>query len=104
MGAFSVRIIIYISDLLKCAHSTLTTACQCLTSETASLSSGFFVHHRFNFACMRRNYSPNIANGTTNVKDTSNNSSKYFAVTNIRENICGVSVPVESIIPCNSLH
>ena len=47
--------LIYIIDFLTHAHLRLGTEslCLCLTSETASLSSGFFVHHRFTLiACV----------------------------------------------------
>ena len=49
MGAFSLRILIYIINLLKCAPLRLEIElpCLCLTSKAALLSSGFFVRRRF---------------------------------------------------------
>ena len=48
MGAFSLHIIIYVIDLLTSAHLRLATElqCLCLTSETATLSLGFFAYYR----------------------------------------------------------
>ena len=60
---------------------------------------------------MRRNQLFNIAPKTTGIEDTYrtltaitfyvgvNNSSKIFAITNVREKICMLSVPVGAIIP-----
>ena len=102
MGAFSLHIVMYTINLFTCAHLRLATELLCLwlTLETASLSSGFFVYHRYIlFACAATNQSI-IALRTTGVEDTYRtltvfplqvgvkNSLKYFAITNIREKNC----------------
>ena len=82
----------------------------CVTSKKASRSSGFFVSHRhLLFALSATRQQGNLAFRTTRVDDTHltlaanpfwvgvNNS--FFAVTDIREKVCRVPVPVRFIIP-----
>ena len=68
---FCLCTVIYLINLLACAHSRLATElpCLCLALKTASLSLGtsFLLSH---FVCMRRNLTFNIAPGTTSVKNT----------------------------------
>ena len=70
MGAFSLRTIIYIIDLLTRAHLRFAAElpCLCLTSETASLFSGFFTCHDVVFVWTRRNLSFNIAPKTPGIE------------------------------------
>ena len=71
MGAFSLRIRIYISDLLTRVHLRLATElpCLCLCLETASLFS-CLRSPSFYFVRMRLNYLLNIAPITTGVEYT----------------------------------
>ena len=92
MGGFCCCISIYIINLLTRAYRRLATElpCLCITSETASLSSGFFESYRFI-------QSSNLASRTTGVEDTYrtltaipfqlgvNNSLKTFACTGKQE-------------------
>ena len=84
------------------------TGVQCL--EKASLSSCSCVYHcRFLF-CVRHNQSKNLDYKTTRVGNTSTSSYSvisrseqlfiFFGVTNVREEICQVSVLVRTIFPC----
>ena len=60
MGAFRSCVVTYIIDLLTRAHLKFATElpCLCLTSETASLLSGFFVLPRFIFlSCLATSHS-----------------------------------------------
>ena len=109
MGAFSLRIIIYIIDLITRGRSRLATElpCLCFTSKTVSFLQVFRMPSCY-FVWIRRNQSFNIALKTTDIEDTYqiltfpftvgvNNSSKTFAITKIRDKINRVSVPQSSI-------
>ena len=118
MGAFSYRRFIF---LLACIDrwkvynrlvSTCTVKPLCVsTSKKSALLSGFFVSHRlFLFACATINR-VNLAFRTAIIEDThltlavipfkaEAKNSLFFAITNIQEKICRVSVPLQSIILC----